>query len=172
MSVILAFLNKTVAKVLGLFAIVLSVFSYGYFKGRKTEKNISLKSENMRQDAIIDSLATDASKQKKLAEKVANNDNEAHIKIDSVKKEKKYNVGKWIIFIFIFISVSCVNKEYIKVPCPSLYKIQRPNLVEADIYVGMTLDNSSFNAIVTNMEMLKATIMSYENAVDIFNADR
>lgn len=167
MTFLFAFLNKTISKVVGILALVLGIFGYGYFKGKKRENEY--KHELEKTEEQLKQASKNIEKTQEISSKIEKNSKEVKKKIEEAKAKKKYNIGKWIVFFVFFFTVSCTKTEYIQLPCPNVFKLPRPELYQLEIYEGMVLDNDSLGQIITNLELLKGLIVNYEMMIDIIN---
>jgi len=169
-------LNKTVAKILGLITVIVGLFGFGYLKGKNTQKEKQekekLEKQVKRQEKVINKQIENVNKKEKIEENIkAQNQKEKEL-IDRVKEKKKYNMGQWVIFAFIITcTISCTRTkiEYVETPCLKPIVLERPSLNNVEIYPDMILDNDTFNKIIENDIKLKSLIKKYEMMINIIN---
>jgi len=159
---IINFFNKTIGKILGIITLLIGIFGFGYFKGKSIEKTKQEKKELEKTKEVLKETKKIVEKQQDAIDNVNIIKKEEKEKIKEEKKKDSYNLGKWVIFAFIFLSISCTKTEYITTPCPKPLILPRPELNNATIYRGMVLDNKTYDAIIENDIKLKSLIKQYE----------
>jgi hypothetical protein len=168
-------LNKTVAKILGLITVIVGLFGFGYLKGKQKSDS---KHEKEKQKETIESQKEIIKNQEKqieakqeiiLTQKQI--EEEKKKKIKEAKEKEYYDFGKWILILAFTMFVSCTKTEYvyIKNSCPKFDPIERPELESVVISKGMTIDNDTYNKLVFNDISLKKTIEKYELSVKLYN---
>lgn len=173
---IFAGLKATILKIVAFFIGIMSVFAFGYLKGKNTQKEKQekekLEKQVKRQEKVINKQIENVNKKEKIEENIkAQNQKEKEL-IEKVKEKKKYNMGQWVIFAFIITcTISCTRTkiEYVETPCLKPIVLERPSLNNVKIYPDMILDNDTFNKIIENDIKLKSLIKKYEMMINIIN---
>ena len=165
--------KATIIKVVAFFIGILSIFGFGYLKGKQRQKEKQIKKENADLEQVVNAYK----KAKVQQEKIKQNDDKikrnAKIKIKETKSTNKYDLGKWVVvFIAIMPFITGCGKpeiRYIQTPCVKPYKLERPHLNNVIIYPGLTLDNNTYGKIIENDILLKSQIKRYEKMIDVIN---
>lgn len=170
-NMLISYFNKTVSKILGIIAVLLGVYSYGYYKSRQKQKQKEDKERLRKAEEVINTYKENAEVKEDIKEKVVDVEKEKKKLIKEAQKKDTYDFTKWIvIFVVLGLSFGCEPKiAYIKTPCPTLDLIERPQLKKVVMYKGMVIDNETYNNLIFNDISLKKTIEKYEESINLFN---